>query len=105
MSIDTKNWLARINKMPSLEGPKLLVSGTVTVPNSATEVTLVESKLQDKSYAMNLDLVLKNDGIGATVMTEKTVSFSMPTNVDVPSVTIFHNGEKLVRIDSVEIVH
>lgn len=105
MSIEAKDWKATINKMPGLSGPTLLVSGTVTLPNSATEATLVVAAIQDKSLGLRLDLQLKSNGIGAAVMTEKAISFSQPSTYDVPHITIFHEGVELARIDNVEIVH
>ncbi len=105
MSIDAKDWYARINKMPGLSGPTLLVSGTVTVANSAIEPVLVESAIQDKSFGLRLDLITELKGVGLTVLTEKAVTFSQPSAYDVPHITIFHEGAELVRINKVEIVY
>ena len=105
MSIENKDWYARINKMPGLSGPTLLVSGTVTVPNSNTQATLVVAAIQDKSLGLRLDLQLQSNGVGLTVLTEQAVSFSQPSTYDVPHVSIFHNGNELTRIENVEIVN
>lgn len=105
MSIQTKDWYARINKMPGLSGPTLLVSGTVTVPNSNTEATLVVAAIQDKSLGLRLELQLESKGIGLTVLTEKAVSLSQPSTYDVTHISIFHDGKELTRIENVEILN
>jgi len=105
MSIQTKDWYARINKMPGLSGPTLLVTGTVTVPNSNTEATLEVAAIQDKSLGLRLELKFESKGIGMTVLTEKPVSFSQPTTYDVPHISIFHDGKELTRIEHVEILN
>ncbi|SQG01003.1 Uncharacterised protein [Paucimonas lemoignei] len=105
MDIQNKDWYARINKMPGLSGPTLLVSGTVTVPNSNTEATLVVSTAQDKSLGLRLDLQVESEGIGLTVLTEKAISFSQPSTYDVPFISIYHDGKELTRIANVEILN
>lgn len=105
MSIQNKDWYARINKMPGLAGPTLLVSGTVTVPNTNTEATLAVTALQDKSLGLRLELQLESKGVGLTVLTDKAVSFSQPCTSDVPHISIYHNGSELTRIETVEILN
>ncbi|WP_095093064.1 hypothetical protein [Pseudomonas sp. Irchel 3A5] len=105
MIIQHKDWYARINKMPGLAGPTLLVSGTVTVPNSNTLPTLVVAAVQDKSQGLRLDLQFESKGTGLTVMTEKAVAFSQASTYDVPEIAIFHDGKELIRINDVEIIN
>lgn len=105
MSIQNKDWYARINKMPGLSGPTLLVTGTVTVPNSNTEPNLVVAAIQDKSLGLRLELQLESKGIGLTVLTDKAVAFSQPSTYDVPHISIFHDGKELTRIENVEILN
>ncbi|MFS2156207.1 hypothetical protein ACCD10_02495 [Pseudomonas sp. Pseusp122] len=102
--VDTKNWYARINKMPSTTGPTFMISGTVIVTNSATEATLMLDPVQDKSFGLRLLLVLEDKGIGLTVLTEKSVALTLPGYANVSHVQIFHDGKELVQIDEVEIV-
>ena len=102
--IDTKNWYARINKMPGLQEPSFLISGTVIVANSAIEATLIMPAIQDKSLGLRLELVLEDKGIGLTVLTEKAVSLSLPGYSEVTHVQIFHDGKELLRIDNIEVV-
>ncbi|MET0125446.1 MAG: hypothetical protein ABW209_08095 [Pseudomonas caspiana] len=105
MNIEHKDWYARINKMPGLSGPTLLVSGTVTVPNSNTQPILVAADIQDKSLGLRLELQFESKGTGLTVMTEKAVAFSQASTYDVPNITIFHDGKELIRINDVEIIN
>lgn len=102
--IDTKNWYARINKMPGTEGPTFIVSGTIIVANSAVEATLVMPALQDKSLGVRLEVVLEDKGVGLTVLTDKAVSLSLPGYAEVTHVQVFHDEKELVRIDNIEIV-
>jgi hypothetical protein len=103
--IDTKNWYARINKMPSPQGPTFMVSGTVIVANSAIDASLVLSQFQDKSLGLRVELILEDKGIGLTALTEKSVSLSVPGYADTTHVNILHDGKELVRIDKVESVY
>lgn len=106
MSIQNKDWHAHIDKMPGLEGPKFMVSGVVTVPNSTTEATLVLSPHQDKSPGLRLILNLEDKGIGLPALTEKAVSYSQPApGYDITHVQIFYKDQELVRINNVEIVN
>ena len=103
--IDTKNWSARVNKMPSLEGPSLTVTGTVIVGNSATEAVLMQPTVQDKSLGLRLELKLEQTAVGATALTEKTVSYSIAGYDNTTHVTVFSDGKELVRIDNIEVVY
>ncbi|RMQ48059.1 hypothetical protein ALQ04_02711 [Pseudomonas cichorii] len=105
MSIQNKDWNAHLNTMPGTEGPKLVVSGVVTVPTSVTEATLVLSPRQDKSLGLRLDLHMEDKGIGLPALTDKTVSYSQPAaGYDVTHVTIYYKEEKLAVIDKIEVV-
>jgi len=103
--IDTKNWSVRINKMPSLQGPSLTVTGTVIVGNSATEAVLVMPPMQDKSMGLRLELKLEQSGAGTTALTEKSVTYSVAGYDDTTHVTIFSEGKELIRVDDIEIVY
>jgi hypothetical protein len=103
--IDTKNWSVRVNKMPSLEGPSLTVTGTIIVGNSATEAVLVLPPVQDKSMGLRLELELEQTGAGATVLTEKFVTYSVAGYDNTTHVTIFSDGKELIRIDDIEVVY
>lgn len=103
--IDTKNWSAHLNKMPSLEGPSLTITGTVIVGNSATEVVLVQAPVQDKSPGLRLELKLGQTAVGATVLTEKTVSYSVAGCDNTTHVVILSDGKELIRIDDIEVVY
>jgi hypothetical protein len=102
--IDTKNWTARINKMPSLQGPTFTVSGTVIVGNSATEACLAMAPVQDRSMGIRLELTLKEGAAGLTVLTEKPVTLALQGHVDTTHVVISHDGKELVTISDVEVV-
>ncbi|MBI6854463.1 hypothetical protein YA0002_16935 [Pseudomonas cichorii] len=103
MSIQTKDWYAHINNMPSLEGPKFMVSGVVTVTNSAIEATLVKNPRQDKSLGLRLDIQLEDKGVGLNVLTDKTVAYSQEGGSEITHVTIYHQDKKLAQIDKIEI--
>lgn len=103
--IDTKNWSARINKMPSLEGASLTVTGTVIVGNSATQAVLVLPPVHDKSMGLRLELKLEQTGAGATALTEKSVTYSVAGYDNTTHVTIFSEGKELIRIDDIEVVY
>jgi hypothetical protein len=100
--IDSKNWSARINVMPSVEGPTLTVFGTVIVANSAIDVSLEPSRIQDRSLGLNVDLVLQERGHGLTALTDKSVSLSVPGHVNTTHINIIHDGKVLTRIDGVD---
>jgi len=102
--IDTKNWYARVNQMPSTVGPTFTASGTVIVSSSAVHASLIMPPMQDKSLGLRLELVLEEQGIGLTALTEKSVSFSVPGYAHTTHVQIFYRGQELARIDKVEVV-
>ncbi|MCV4288961.1 hypothetical protein OH708_13670 [Pseudomonas capsici] len=103
MNIQSKNWHAHLDTMPGTEGPKLVVSGVVNVPNSVTGATLVMSPRQDKSLGLRLDLHLEDKGVGFKIMHDVPVSYSQSApDYDVTHITIFYKEEKLVVIDKIE---
>jgi len=100
--INSKNWKAHKNQMPSTEGPTLVVSGNVTVANSAVEASLKVSRRQDRSNALNLDLVLEEKGIGLTALTDKTVSLTLPGYQDTPWIYIIHDKKIVAHITQID---
>lgn len=103
MTIQTNGWYARDNRMPGAAA--FTVSGKVTVGSTATNVSLVPSALQDRSLGLRLDLIVESGGIGLTVMTEKTATFTLPGRSEITHVTVFYNGEELIQINDIEVVH
>lgn len=105
MLIDSKSWKAHKNQMPSTTGPTLVVSGDVTVPYSTVEASLKVSRRQDRSNALNLDLVLEDSGeIGLQVETETSVSLTLPGYQDTPWVYIIHDNKIVAHITQIDTV-
>ena len=102
--VDSKNWKAHKNQMPSTDGPTLVVSGDVTVANSAVEASLKVSRRQDRSNALNLDLVLEEKGIGLTALTESSVSLTLPGYQDTPWIYIIHDNKMVAHITQIDTV-
>ncbi|MDZ5603117.1 hypothetical protein SJI00_10060 [Pseudomonas sp. RP23018S] len=100
MTIENSNWTATLDKMPSTEGPKLHVSGTVTVANPGVRASLVRrDKPMFKDLVVRLDLCLENtDAIVLQVETEQAVRFSTDGTTDWTFVEIYHNDALLVRM-------
>ena len=103
--IDSKNWQARKNKMPSLDGPTLVITGDVTVANSAVEASLRLSRLQDRSFGLNVDLVLVEKGVGLAVLTEKSVSLTVPRYQETTIVQIIHDEKIVGSVLQIETVY
>lgn len=83
MTIDSKGWTAR------QDGNQLYVEGTVTVAHPGIDPVLEPSRLQDRSFNLNLDLKLQEqDGSFIQVLTEKTVTFEKTVNNHVPVVHV-----------------
>jgi len=103
MIIETKNWSAQNDLMPSPDGGIFRVRGTVVVAHPGIVPVLTLSKMQDKSFALNVDLRLEEQG-GAfiQVVTEKEVLLELKgDHSNVPWVTVIHDGQTLVRIDEI----
>jgi hypothetical protein len=104
MDIKTKDWTAQIDRMPG--NASFRVYGTVTVPHSGVTPKLEYMKLQDKSFNVRLELKLDiSDEPSLQVESEKFVEYKVMGDANVPSVSIFYNGELLHRIDKVMITH
>ena len=103
--IDSKNWHARKNKMPSLEGSTLVITGEVTVANSAVEASLKVSRRQDRSNGLNVDVVLVEKGVGLSVLTEKAVSLTLQGHQDTTLVQIIHDGKVVGSVPQIETVY
>lgn len=103
MSIQNKDWYAQDDKMPGVN--TFRVSGTVTVPNSATQAILVPSTNHGAKNYLILDLKLEENGIGAQVLTERKVTYTQPSGAAINGVTVYHNGVELVVIKDVQITH
>lgn len=104
MLIDSKNWKAHKNQMPSTTGPTLVISGDVTVSNSAVNASLKVSRRQDRSNALNLDLVLEEVGGGWQAHTEKPVSLILPGYQETPWVYIIHDNKIVAHITQIDTV-
>lgn len=102
MYMQANSWEARSDTMPGCAA--FYVRGAVEVGHPGVEVTLVERDLQDKSFALALELKLEQkDGAFPQVVTEKTVTFTKPGNHDrIPKVDIFYNGELLTSITDIQ---
>lgn len=103
--IDSKNWQARKNKMPSPDGPTFVITGDVTVANSAVEACLQLSRIQDRSLGLNVDLVLVEKGVGLAVLTEKSVSLTVPGYQESTHVKIIHDGKVVGSVLQIETVY
>lgn len=107
MIIETKDWYAQNDLMPSPQGPCLRITGTVVVANPGIEPVLSMRAIQDKSFVLALELTSRElDGIHLQVVTEKSVRFELPgDHRHVPWVTIFHEGRLLTTIKEIEETH
>ncbi|WP_160108463.1 hypothetical protein [Pseudomonas izuensis] len=104
MSIKTKDWTAQIDRMPGNQSFR--VCGTVTVAHTGITPKLEFMKIQDKSFNVRLELKLETSNeISLQVETDKVVEYKVMGDANVPSVSIFYQGELLHRIDKVLITH
>lgn len=103
MSIQSKNWIARDDRMPGVN--TLKVSGTVTVSTSDTIPVLVRSTKPAVFTHLVLELKLESQGIGAQVMTDKQVVYAQASGATFTSVSIYYKDDLLTTIDDVEITH
>lgn len=103
MDIESKSWIAQINRMPGDEFFR--VNGVITLPNSGFQTTLTVSKIQDKSFNLRLDLDVQPGCWDLPVTSDHKVSYKQygPSNVN--GVTIMYNGRVLYSIDEVLITH
>lgn len=93
MTIESTGWTARQSENV------LRVEGTVTVAHPGIEPVLARSRLQDRSFNLNLDLNLQTlDGSFIQVLTQKQVVFEMTTSYDVPVVSVFHEGNRVSQL-------
>ncbi|MDH0730769.1 hypothetical protein N5F23_10000 [Pseudomonas sichuanensis] len=105
MKIETAGWVAQNDKMPG--NARLRVYGTVTVAHPGVQPSLALRALQDKSFALALELTLQTqDGIYPQVVTDKAVAFEMPGDHSIiPKVDIFHDGKLLTSITDIIDTH
>ena len=104
MTIETKNWVAQIDRMPG--APSFRAYGTVTVAHTGITPKLKMTALQDKSFDLRLELTLeKSNDISLQVLTDKVVEYKSLGNSNVTGVSIFYEGKLLHHIDKVLITH
>ena len=107
MTIESKNWTAQIDRMPSTEGGTFRIRGTVVVAHPGIVPVLSLSRIQDKSFALNIDLNLETqEGTFLQVVTEKEVMFEYKgNNGNVPWATVFHDGQVVAKITDIVTVY
>ncbi|MDH0304147.1 MULTISPECIES: hypothetical protein [unclassified Pseudomonas] len=105
MIIETKGWVAQNDKMPGDMGFR--VYGTVTVPHPGFQVTLKPRAIQDKSFALALDLESQQlPGNYLQALDRKPVTFEMPgDHSNIPKVDIFYNDELIASITNIVETH
>ena len=105
MYVKAKSWIAQNDKMPG--NAKFRVYGTLEVATSAIVPVLVKRDVQDKSFALALELKLENvDALAAQVITERAVCFEMDgDHSNIPKVDIFHDGKLLVSLEEILVTH
>lgn len=106
MTIQSKDWHAQYDRMPSTEGPCFRVHGTVTVNSPAvTPVLLMAQKLMvmNEPEGIDLELILeRKEGTFLTVVTEKQVTFEMrESNRDITCVRVHYEGNLLCTINDI----
>nr|WP_314524100.1 hypothetical protein [uncultured Pseudomonas sp.] len=104
MSIQTKNWTARINRMPG--DSFFRTSGIVTVAHPGVTPKLVMTQVQDASHHLRLELILENSNENTLqVLTEKAVEYKTLGNSDVTGVSIYYKNERISHITNITITH
>ena len=105
MTLDTNGWVAQMDNMPGATAFR--VSGSVMVGHPGIQPTLSVRKMQDKSFALALELTLETDqGIYPQVVTQKPVSFNMPgDHSNIPKVDIFHDGALITSISEIMVTY
>ncbi|HDS1815473.1 TPA: hypothetical protein QEM96_000087 [Pseudomonas putida] len=105
MTLETQGWVAQMDHMPGATAFR--VSGKVRVGHPGIQPTLSLRKMQDKSFALALELTLETgEGIFPQVVTQKPVSFTMPgDHSNIPKVDIFHDGALITSITEIMVTH
>ncbi|MBH3426752.1 hypothetical protein [Pseudomonas alkylphenolica] len=103
MTIETKDWTLQNDLMPGPDGACFRVRGTVTVAHPGIKPVLEQARIQDKSYALNLELKLEEEtGSFLSVLTDKEVCFELPgDHSEIPWVNILHDGKRLITVKKV----
>ncbi|WP_426810129.1 hypothetical protein ABOC32_03315 [Pseudomonas sp. WOUb67] len=105
MIIECKDWQAQYDKMPL--GTRLRVNGNITVSHPGMVPVLVKRAIQDKSFALALELELKQeDGNFIQVVCDKQVRVELPDEQGpIPKVDIFHEGQLIATITDIVETH
>lgn len=105
MIIECKDWKAQHDKMPP--GARLRVQGTITVSHPGVVPVLVKRAIQDKSFALALELELEHeDGNFMQVVCDKEVRVELPGEQGpIPKVDIFHDGKLIATITDIIETH
>ncbi|MBK4992597.1 hypothetical protein IAE39_000771 [Pseudomonas sp. S37] len=105
MIIECKDWHAQHDKMPP--GARLRVHGTVTVSHPGIVPVLVKRNIQDKSFALALELELQQEeGNFIQVVCDKHVRLELPgEHGPIPKVDIFHDGHLIATITDILETH
>ncbi|MEX5502858.1 hypothetical protein Q1J61_03610 [Pseudomonas putida] len=105
MIIECKDWQAQYDKMPP--GTRLRVNGTITVSHPGIVPVLVKRRMQDKSFALALELKLEHeDGNFTQVVTDKDVRLELPGEPGpIPKVDIFHDGKLIASLTDIIETH
>lgn len=106
MTIKTKDWCIHHNLMPGVD-MNFTVRGIVTVANPGITPTLEKTPLQDKSFALNLELKLEQESdLAIQVLTDQDVSFKMlGDHSNIPKVNIFYEGKLLTTVTKTITTH
>lgn len=105
MIIECKNWHAQYDKMPP--GARVRVNGTITVSHPGIVPVLVKRAIQDKSFALALELELEHEeGNFMQVVCDKVVDLELPgERGPIPKVDIFHDGKLIATITNIIETH
>ncbi|MFK0094114.1 hypothetical protein [Pseudomonas sp. NPDC090592] len=105
MIIECKDWKAQHDKMPP--GARLRVHGTITVSHPGIVPVLVKRRIQDKSFALALELQLKQEeGMFNQVVCDKQVHIELPSDHGpIPKVDIIHDGKLIATITDIIETH
>ncbi|PYG27208.1 hypothetical protein C8N36_11754 [Pelagimonas varians] len=81
--IDSMDWQAWVNKMPGPDGPKLHVTGQITLPTPGYEVTLELGPLDRKAIPTQRLVLMATppEGMAAQVIDPVEVTFEHPSQV------------------------
>lgn len=105
MSIETKGWVAQMDKMPGSAGFR--VYGSIVVGHPGITPIFTIRDVQDKSHALALEVKFETaDGVFPQVVTEKTVQLTLPgDHHQIPKVDIYHDGKLIHSITEIMITH